>query len=345
MFRKYSDSCDQELEDVVSDLQHRFPNTGIPIMSGHLQSRGLYIQRRRLIEALHNIEQSQRWHSLVRRRTYSVPGPNSLWHIDGHHRLIRWKIVVHGGIDGYSRLIVYLHASTNNRSNTVFNLFHKATQVFCVPTRVRSDKGGKNVDVCYFILLHRGEGRGSHIGGPSVHNQRIEHLWRDVFRCVCSLYHSLFYFMEATGILDSCNEEDMFVLHCVFVPRINVAWHYFARAWNLHPLRTVHNWSPKNIFLDGTLDESSASGFRDVVDDVPLESLNLLGIERLYESYSEIEQIGRVVVPLTPAPLSQDLLQKLLDSFDPFVECNDYGVHLYITVKQTLSTLMSLACV
>ncbi len=50
----------------------------------------------------------------------------------------------------------------------------------------------------------------------------------------------------------------------------------------------------------------SASGFRDVVDDVPLESLNMFGIERLYGSESEIEQIDRVVVPLTPAPLSQD---------------------------------------
>ncbi len=98
---------------------------------------------------------------------------------------------------------------------------------------------------------------------------------------------------------------------------------------------------------DGTLDESSASGFRDVVDDVPLESLNLFGIECLYGSDSEIEQIGRVVVPLTPAPLSQDLLEEFLDSFDPLVECDDYmyGVQLYITVKQTLSTLMSLACV
>ncbi len=75
--------------------------------------------------------------------------------------------------------------------------------------------------------------------------------------------------------------------------------------------------------MDGTLDESSASGFRDVVDDVPFESLNLFGIERLY---GEIGQIGRAVVPLTPAPLSQDLLEEFLFSFDPLVECDDYGV-------------------
>ena len=26
----------------------------------------------------------------VRRRRYSVPAPNSLWHIDGNHKLIRY---------------------------------------------------------------------------------------------------------------------------------------------------------------------------------------------------------------------------------------------------------------
>lgn len=26
----------------------------------------------------------------LRRRTYSVPAPNSMWHIDGNHKLIRY---------------------------------------------------------------------------------------------------------------------------------------------------------------------------------------------------------------------------------------------------------------
>ena len=37
------------------------------------------------------------------RRTYNVRWINSVWHIDGHHKMNRWKIVIHGGIDGYSR--------------------------------------------------------------------------------------------------------------------------------------------------------------------------------------------------------------------------------------------------
>ncbi|KAF8800932.1 hypothetical protein BYT27DRAFT_7035561, partial [Phlegmacium glaucopus] len=37
------------------------------------------------------------------REQYQVPRPNALWHIDGHHKLIAWGIVIHGVADGYSR--------------------------------------------------------------------------------------------------------------------------------------------------------------------------------------------------------------------------------------------------
>ena len=41
---------------------------------------------------------------------------------------------MHGGIDGYSRLIIYLLASTNNCAGTVFHLFLKATGIWCAIT-------------------------------------------------------------------------------------------------------------------------------------------------------------------------------------------------------------------
>jgi hypothetical protein len=97
--------------------------------------------------------------------------------------MLRWRIVIHGGIDGYSRMIVYLRAATKNTASNVFQCFLTAVQKFGLPSRVRSDKGGENVDVAWFMLNHplRGPNRGSHIPGRSVHNQRIERLWRDCF--------------------------------------------------------------------------------------------------------------------------------------------------------------------
>ena len=45
-----------------------------------------------------------RWNQVVYSRKYSVPRPNALWHIDGHHKLIHWRLVLHACKDGYSRL-------------------------------------------------------------------------------------------------------------------------------------------------------------------------------------------------------------------------------------------------
>lgn len=64
----------------------------------------------------------------------------------------RWRIVVHGGIDGYSRLPVYLHAAINNKAATVLELFQEAVSVYGLPSRVRCDKGGENYDVGWFML-------------------------------------------------------------------------------------------------------------------------------------------------------------------------------------------------
>lgn len=41
-----------------------------------------------------------------------------------------------------------------------------------IPIRTRSDKGGENVEIARFMIEARGAGRGSHICGRSVHNQR-----------------------------------------------------------------------------------------------------------------------------------------------------------------------------
>ena len=59
-------------------------------------------------------------------------------------------------------------------------------QKFGLPSRVRCDKGGENVDVLSFMLSHPlcGPNRGSVLVGRSVHNQKVERMWRDIFQGV-----------------------------------------------------------------------------------------------------------------------------------------------------------------
>lgn len=134
----------------------------------------------------------------------------------------RWRLVIHGAIDGYSRLVVYLKCSPNNFAQTVLNLFVHAVQEYGLPVRIRCDQGVENYDVAMFMLTHPQRGfafNSSVIVGKSVHNQRIEHLWRDVFQGVsCTyMYYYLFNHLESQGLLNPLNEDDLFSLHYVYL--------------------------------------------------------------------------------------------------------------------------------
>ena len=107
---------------------------------------------------------------------------------------MNWKFVIHGGIDGYTRMIIYLKCSNNSCATTVLKSFLRATNAFFVPSRVRCDYLGENVEVAKFMLSTRGFNRGSVLTGSSVHNQCIERLWRDVFQRVTGSFYKLLEF-------------------------------------------------------------------------------------------------------------------------------------------------------
>ena len=155
-------------------------------------------------------------------------------------------------VDGYSRLVTYLHCSSNNLASTVLDLFVNATMEYGVPSRVRCDHGVENVQVVRWTLMHVGTNRSSIITGSSVHNQRVERLWRDVFRIVVHQYRNIF-FLENEGMLDPLNDVHLYCLHQVYIPYINKTLQEFTEQNNHHPLRTERNQSPFQLFSRGLL--------------------------------------------------------------------------------------------
>ena len=179
----------------------------------------------------------------------------------------RWGFYTHGGIDGFSRVIVFLRCTTSNRSEEVLTPFVNACQQYGLPSRVRSDHGGENFLVGVLMNVLRGSRRGSFITGRSVHNQRIERLWRDVHKEVTHTMYELFYTMEDSGRLDPDNVIHRFALHTVYLCYINSQLEKFRQAWNAHHLRTGQNKSPNQLWVEGML-HAANSGTSSLVDEL-----------------------------------------------------------------------------
>ncbi|KAF3844260.1 hypothetical protein F7725_013602 [Dissostichus mawsoni] len=181
----YSTLTDEELDQCVRDIKCRQPHSGYRMMKALLQAQGLRVLYDRVRASLHRVETIgviSRMNNLgcIVRRTYSVPSPQSLMHIDTNHKLIRYNIVIFGGIDGFSRKlfvsfnwynriylqIMYLGAASNNLASTNLDFFQESVEKFGFPLR-------------------------------------IERLWRDMWTAVTVIYYDALHYLKEEDDLDT----------------------------------------------------------------------------------------------------------------------------------------------
>ena len=106
----FTEISDDDLDQIVKGYLENHPSSGRRYVTGRLRTQGLRIQRWRLEQSIKRVDRlgqtlRHRMTAKKPRRQYHVSRPNALWHIDGHHKLILWGIVIHGVIDGYSRKV------------------------------------------------------------------------------------------------------------------------------------------------------------------------------------------------------------------------------------------------
>ncbi|KAK0570100.1 hypothetical protein OC861_000242 [Tilletia horrida] len=287
------------------------------------------ISRERMRQAVRRIDPlavNSRWLKYLKRREYYVPFVNSLWHIDGHHKLIRWKIVIHGGIDGKSRLVTYLRAAGNNRAETVGAAFIGAVETRGWPSRVRGDHGGENAKV--MELMNR---------------VRV------------NKYRAWFETLEATGLLDVECDVHLWALHFVYMRQLNGALDHFIRMWNNHKMRTkgLGNKTPEQIFTLGAwsaarrgvdvgmmdreeVDEMRKAGYHSVPMD--LYGVEADGSERIERPQVTIDKISERVPAILNEPATHERLKRLLPA-KAFPPPADFGLSTYLAVLDALDQM------
>lgn len=106
--RNYSAVTNAQLDVMLKAYRQYRPDSGRSYVAGFLRKHGLRVQRQRIIDSMHRIDKAGRFlrkYKTIRRRYYRVSRPNYLWHLDGHHKLIKYGFVIHGIIDGYCRTV------------------------------------------------------------------------------------------------------------------------------------------------------------------------------------------------------------------------------------------------
>jgi hypothetical protein len=149
-------------------------------------------------------------------------------------------MVIHGCIDGFSRHIKYLVCCDNNKSITVLNLFRDCVQRDVVPQRIYTDQGGENIQVAHYMIATRGPGHNGDtiMVGKSVHNQRIERLWRDINH-ITYMYKMYFHILDNQHNIDLDDPANRYIINRLFLPLINEELDETRRGYNHHKMRTM----------------------------------------------------------------------------------------------------------
>uniref|UniRef100_A0A1X7UFU3 Integrase core domain-containing protein n=2 Tax=Amphimedon queenslandica TaxID=400682 RepID=A0A1X7UFU3_AMPQE len=201
---KEESSLELIIQAIKEELKAHGKLLGYRAMQKRLQlTYGLVVRRRTvmmLIRVLDENGSDARQKRRLQRRIYHSKGPNFCWHCDGYDKLKKFGIAIHACIDGFSRRIMWLDASSSNNNPKFIAHYY----IQCVkenegcPQLLRTDKGSENSNLAVIqpILRHFHtdslSGKNSHRYGKSTTNQRVEAFWSQLRRSYSDWWMSFF---------------------------------------------------------------------------------------------------------------------------------------------------------
>ncbi|KAF8913129.1 hypothetical protein CPB84DRAFT_1812055 [Gymnopilus junonius] len=192
-------------------------------------------------------------------------------------------------------------------------------------------------------------GIGSYIWGKSVHNIRIERLWVDVTKGFGSKWKTFFEVLEAHDGLNVDNDAHIWLLHHLFLDKINADATAWTATWNSHTMsrRGQSHQSPEQMYVHGIvtngvrgvhLDHEDAVNGNLAEYGIDWEELDRPAIHRHHDAFNpgnEVENENPFTVN-HPDHLSH---VEVPDAHCPF---NAEQLHLFNTQLQTIPTILSL---
>jgi len=210
-----------------------------------LQQMGFAVKRQAVMEILKQLDPvgvELRKKKRLRRRTYTVPGPDYLWHIDGYDKLKPYGFSIHGCIDGYSRRIIWLKvAPTNKDPKIIASYYLKAVEELNgLPTKIRSDDGSENSIIQPIHIALRTAHQNdlsilsSYLIGTSPANQRIESLWSQFTKDRIMFWRDFFSDLSEMELVDNSLQITEECLRYCFMHLVRKDLNEFTERWNRH---------------------------------------------------------------------------------------------------------------
>ncbi len=129
----------------------------------------------------------------------------------------------------------------------------------------------------------------------------------------------------------------MFALHTVFLPIINVALQEFMEAFNNHKIRTMENWSPYQVWVNGILNPNNPL-LTGQPEPLP-ENAEFYGYDPNGPNPFE-ESNNNVIVQPIDIENGAEIHSEVLDAIDPLAHSDEMGIDIYEEVLNLVQNMI-----
>ena len=218
-----SELINQEIINVNRDAGYR------RMKSILLQKHHIHVKQSTVVELMKVIDAEGvhlRKKGKLKRRVYYSSGPDETWSYDGHDKLVKFGLAIHGAVDVWSGKFIWLKVFTGNHDPKLIakNFVESIVPLKRFPYSVRSDCGTETVIVSSVIqAMHLCLSTGVDCAEsvkyvPSTRNQKIESAWSRYLKAIGKNIQDTLQFGFENRLYNEKDQLENFIFLYVWIP-------------------------------------------------------------------------------------------------------------------------------